>query len=143
MQGLRDRGRNSSCESGAFLLGYRRAGRTRITRFILYDDLDPHCLDTGIVRFDGRFFGPLWERCKQHGLSVVADVHVHPGSSAQSDSDRTNPMISRAGHIALIVPYFAAQSVKLSDIGVYLYEGAKRWHTVPPADRAAYLYIGI
>ena len=26
-------------------------------RLILYDDLDPHALDTGIVHFDGRYFG--------------------------------------------------------------------------------------
>ena len=86
--GLRERGRSCSRESGAFLLGYRRDGRARIVDFILYDDLDPHALDTGIVRFDGRHFGALWDICKQRGLSVIADVHVHPGASGQSDSDR-------------------------------------------------------
>ena len=35
-------------------------GRARIIDFVLYDDLDPHSLDTGIVRFDGRYFGELW-----------------------------------------------------------------------------------
>ena len=37
--------------------GYRTDGRARIVDFVLYDDLDPHALDTGIVRFDGRYFG--------------------------------------------------------------------------------------
>ena len=36
---LRERGRNATRESGAFLLGYRADGRARITDFILYDDL--------------------------------------------------------------------------------------------------------
>jgi hypothetical protein len=56
---VRERGRNASRESGAFLLGHRKDGRARIVDFILYDDLDPHALDTGIVRFDGRHFGAL------------------------------------------------------------------------------------
>lgn len=74
--------------SGAFLLGHRRNGRVRIVDFVLYDDLDPNCLDTGIVRFDGRYFGELWALCKDRGFTVVADVHTHPGESGQSDSDR-------------------------------------------------------
>ena len=51
----------------------------------------------------------LWDICKRRGLTVVADVHVHPGGAGQSDSDRDHPMISRAGHIALILPDFAAR----------------------------------
>jgi hypothetical protein len=43
---LRERGRNATRESGAFLLAARANDRTRITDFILYDDLDPHALDS-------------------------------------------------------------------------------------------------
>lgn len=140
---LRERGRNRSCESGAFLLGRRQDGRARIVDFILYDDLDPHCLDSGVVRFDGRYFGELWALCKARGLTVVADVHVHPDGSGQSDSDRAHPMISLAGHIALVLPRFAAAPQPRRDIGVYRYEGAKCWTTVPPAGRRAFLHIGL
>ena len=38
--------------------------------------------------FDGRYFGALWDICKQRGLSVVADVHVHPGGCRAKRSDR-------------------------------------------------------
>ena len=90
LAGLRERGDGGTRESsGQFLLGTLSGGRARVFDFVLYDDLDPHCLDTGIVRFDGRHFGELWERCKRRGLSVVADVHTHPGGPQQSDSDRT------------------------------------------------------
>ena len=139
---LRRRTRDCSRESGAFLLGYRRGGRTRIVEFVLYDDLDPKCLDTGIVCFDGRHFGALWEVCRRSGLTVVADVHTHPGSSQQSDSDRAHPMITRSGHIALICPRFAAGPVRRSQIGIYRYEGAKCWRTVPAERHQAFLHIG-
>lgn len=139
---LRERGRGCRQESGAFLLGYRSAGRARIVDFVLYDDLDPHCLDTGIVRFDGRHFGDLWAICKARGLSVVADIHVHPGGEAQSHSDRAHPMISRAGHFALILPRFATEPLSRRDIGIYRYQGSKHWVTIPPYERRLFLHIG-
>jgi hypothetical protein len=140
---LRERGRDFSRESGAFLLGRRCDGRTRIADFELYDDLDPNCLDTGIVRFDGCYFGALWDMCNQRKLTVVADVHVHPAGVQQSDSDRAHPMISRAGHIAFIVPRFAKPPIRHSDIGIYRYLGAKQWENVPAEQRRIFLAIGI
>lgn len=140
--GLRARGQGRSRESGAFLLGYRDQGRARIIDFVLYDDLDPHCLDSGIVRFDGRYFGELWELCKKRGLTVVADVHVHPGGEQQSDSDQAHPMISRAGHLALILPRFATSPLSRCGIGIYRYLGAKRWLAILPTNRRAFLNIG-
>lgn len=140
---LRERGRNRSRESGAFLLGRRDGTRARVVDFILYDDLDPDSLDSGIVRFDGRYFAPLWEICKKRGLIVVADIHVHPGASMQSESDRQHPMISRPGHIALILPNFARSPIKRRDIGIFRYLGAKSWRTVRGRDRKAFFHIGL
>ena len=140
---LRERGRQCSRESGAFLLGRREGHRAHIVDFLLYDDLDPHSLDSGIVRFDGRYFSDLWAICAARGLSVVADVHVHPGGSGQSDSDRDHPMISRTGHIALILPRFATGTQPRKDVGIYRYLGRKRWATVPPPERRKFLHIGL
>ena len=142
-QKLRERGRRCSRESGAFLLGRREDGGARVADFVLYDDLDPHCLDSGIVRFDGRYFSELWAICKARGLSVVADIHVHPGGAAQSDSDRDHPMISRAGHIALILPRFATGRQPRRDIGMYRYLGGKRWATIPADERSRFFHIGL
>lgn len=140
---LRERGLDATRESGAFLLGTRDGTRARIIDFVLYDDLDPHALDTGIICFDGRYFGALWDICKQRGVSVVADVHVHPGASYQSSSDRNHPMISRAGHIALILPDFAQSPMPASKVGIYRYLGNKNWHDIPHGARRDFLHIGV
>lgn len=140
---LRERGRNRTRESGAFLLGRRDGDKARILDFVLYDDLDPSCLDTGIVRFDGHHFGELWARCKETGLAVVADVHVHPGGEGQSASDRAHPMIAVAGHVAMILPRFATPPLRRREIGMYRYLGGKRWSTVPVTKRRAFLSIGV
>jgi proteasome lid subunit RPN8/RPN11 len=139
---LRQRGYNGQRESGAFLLGHREGSRARITDFVLYDDLDPKCLETGIVRFDGRYFGTLWDICRQQRVSVVADVHTHPAGSQQSDSDRANPMISRPGHVALILPRFAAAPVRRGEVGMYRYDGSKQWSPVPAKKRMEYFHLG-
>lgn len=140
---LRQRGRYGKNESGAFLLGERRAGRARIVQFVLYDDLDPTCLRSGIVRFDGRYFGTLWDMCKRRDVSVVADVHTHPEGPDQSDSDRANPMISIPGHIAIIVPRFACAPVRRQQLGIYQYEGSKCWTAVPREKRSEFFHIGL
>lgn len=140
---LRRHGQNYRRESGAFLLGRKSNGRARIVSYVLYDDLDPNCLDTGIVHFDGRHFGTLWEICKARRLVVVADVHTHPGCSEQSDSDQAHPMIARAGHIALILPRFAADPVTRREIGIYRYQGGGKWSAVAAGLRSRFLHIGL
>lgn len=124
---LRRRTRNGSRESGAFLLGVDGGLTRSIRRFVFYDDVDPHALDLGIVHFNGNKFGRVWEICRAYGEGVVADVHVHPGSYHQSASDQSNPVIPRSGHLALILPDFAARATEPGGIGMYEYLGNKRW----------------
>ena len=123
---LARRTRNRRQESGAFLLGTEGYPR-RIEKFVFYDDLDPHALNSGYVHFDGSKFPLLWKLCREQGLTVVADVHVHPGGFQQSHSDRTEPAIPRAGHIALILPDFAHKNIRPGGIGMYEYLGNQQW----------------
>ena len=138
---LRERGRSGERESGAFLLGHEVAERRRISQFVLYDDLDPNSLDRGIVHFNGKHYGALWERCRAADVMVVADVHTHPVGSHQSPSDRDHPMIATAGHIALIIPEFAMRNASMEEIGMYRYLGGRRWYTVPISERATFLQL--
>ncbi len=114
-------------ESGAFLLGTVEKRRRRIQQFLFYDDIDPTCFARGIVEFDGRKLGRVWEYCRKNSLTVVADVHVHPGSYHQSESDRDNPIIAENGHLALIIPHFASKGNLPGKIGIYEYLGSRRW----------------
>ena len=116
-----------SHESGAFLLG-RRAGRTRsVFQFLFYDDVDPDCFRHGIVEFDGRRLGLVWQRCRVAGVSVVADVHVHPRGYGQSPSDKANPIMPNMGHVALILPNYASHVRIIGGVGVYEYRGNRTW----------------
>lgn len=114
-------------ESGAFLLGTASGNSRKIRQFLYYDDVDPNCFSNGIVKFDGRKFGIVWQKCRELEMTVVADVHVHPHGFLQSPSDRDNPMIPNVGHLAVILPDYARRARMPGRIGVYEYLGSRQW----------------
>ncbi|HMA48177.1 MAG TPA: hypothetical protein VKP60_00415 [Magnetospirillaceae bacterium] len=129
-------------ESGAFLLGRGSDADREAAGIVYYDDLDPSAYDQGICILHGDAFGRLWDRCSSTGLAVIADVHVHPFGAGQSKSDRENPMIARAGHLALILPLMAAPPVRLTAIGFYEYLGDHEWRSHGGDDVGRVLKIG-
>jgi hypothetical protein len=97
---------------------------------IYYDDLDAECLRGGI-ELSGSAFDTLWQICRDNQLTVIADIHTHPSDwVAQSDTDRRNPMIAQAGHIAIILPNFAQGRIDPVSIGIFKYQGAHQWLTL-------------
>jgi proteasome lid subunit RPN8/RPN11 len=122
-------------EAGAFLLGHVEDGRRVVSDVVFYHELDDHAYDSGVCILEAPAFAKLWALCRERKLTVVGDVHTHGGLAIQSESDRTNPMIARAGHIALIVPYFARTPVHMRKLGIYEYRGNHEWN-----DRSAKLF---
>lgn len=138
---LKARGRGIT-ESGAFLLGTLHGRRRVIHRFAYYDDLEPGCLDSGIVRLTASAFGSLWDCCDEHGLNVVADVHTHPGAPLQSRLDARHPMIAKVGHVAIIVPNFAREYVGPGQLGIYEYRTEGEWVDWSGANASRFFYMG-
>lgn len=130
-------------ESGAFLLGLQSQGRFEVSDFVFYDELDARAYDTGVCVLGGSAFAKLWAHCRKCALTVVADVHTHPGSARQSDTDRQNPMVARAGHIAIIVPHYAIPPVKPTALGIYEYHGSHEWTHHNGNGRDRFFYVGL
>lgn len=129
-------------EAGAFLLASRAGPPTTVVEIAYYDDLDTQSL-TGGVTFGFKGFVPLWDLCDHSELRVIGDVHTHGGDSvSQSAIDRANPMIARAGHVALIVPHLAAKPVRPREVGVHRYLGDRGWESRQGRRAAAVLYVG-
>ena len=128
-------------ESGAFLLAPRAADGRTITALAYYDDLEPTALNGGVA-LTANAYTRLWARCASDDVRVVGDVHTHPGRGVcQSDIDEANPMVSRRGHVALIVPAFAQGAVSPNAVGVHRYRGAE-WDAWYGRDAAKRLYVG-
>ncbi len=130
-------------ESGAFLLGHSSERGCMVEEVVYYDDLDPRAYRTGVVVLYAASFSMLWDRCKSSGLSVVADIHVHPRAAFQSRADRKNPMIAMTGHLALIVPNFARPPVTLESLGFFEYRGSHRWRSLGGPHIGRFLRIGV
>jgi proteasome lid subunit RPN8/RPN11 len=116
-------------ESGAFLLGTHTKGRRQVHAWLPYGDVDPPSLNYGIIRLRPDAFPRVWGRCSELGMEVVADIHTHPHGPQQSSSDRTYPMISIPGHLALIAPRFATHKVTTQDVSLNRYLGGGRWES--------------
>jgi proteasome lid subunit RPN8/RPN11 len=135
--------RGEDChEVGAFLLGRQESGRRIVQEVIYYDELDEDAYSTGVCVLHGGAFAKLWEHCRERRLTVVGDVHTHAGIAMQSDADRMNPMIARAGHIAVIVPNFSRGAVKHKELGVYEYRGGHEWRDESGARARRFFYVG-
>lgn len=129
-------------ESGAFLLQRVSGPPGRVDRVLYFDDLDPRSLNGG-VSLDAAAFGRLWGLCKSEGVQVIADLHTHPGDFVQQSSiDRANPLVSLAGHVAVVVPHLASEAVEPNDCGVHLYLGAHQWRSRYGRDAARAVYVG-
>jgi hypothetical protein len=105
-------------ESGAFLLGREGNGKCEVMDAIYYDDLDGGAYSSGVCVLHGDAFAKLWAECRQRKQTVIADIHTHGGAAHQSAFDRANPMVARAGHIAIIVPDFAAWPIAPERLGI-------------------------
>lgn len=141
MAELRRRGYDRH-ESGVFLLGREKRGWRIAIEAVYYDELDPSAYASGVCILNADAFSKLWTLCRARGLTVVADIHTHPGAAFQSESDRRNPMIARTGHLAIIVPEFAAAPVRFEQLGIYEYLGEHRWKTLGHKHARRYLYCG-
>lgn len=129
-------------ESGVFLLGQENRGRLEVKDAIYYDELDPEAYSTGVCVLHGDAFAKLWALCRERGLTVVADAHTHPGYACQSPQDRTNPMVARTGHVAIIVPRYAQSPVVHSELGIYEYCGKHTWKDQNGKFGGSFFYTG-
>jgi hypothetical protein len=130
-------------ESGVFLLGVERDGRREVQDAIYYDELDPDAYSSGVCVLHGSAFAKLWAACRNKKMTVVADAHTHPTEAFQSSSDKANPMVAQAGHIAIIIPNFARQPVQPRQLRIYEYCGQHEWTDRSPMRAPGYFYTGM
>lgn len=130
-------------ESGVFLLGAEKGRRLEVRDALFYDELNPSAYDTGVCVLHSDAFARLWAICRERDLTVVADVHTHAGAAFQSYADKTNPMIARVGHIAIIVPNLARPPVKHEALGVFEYRGEHEWTNRSGKNVKRFFYVGL
>ena len=67
------------------------------------------------------------------GEHYVARIHSHPGEAFHSLTDDNNPVITFAGGLSIVVPYFGLGLRQgLESCAVYRYSSDGRWEALPP-----------
>jgi proteasome lid subunit RPN8/RPN11 len=118
-------------EAGAFLLGSPGEERRLVSSYLMYDRVAiESSREHAYVAFTAEEMARAWDHCYRTGLQAVADVHTHPAGPSQSVTDRLHPIVSLAGHVALIVPFFALRNPQPVDLGVHVFLGEGRWRSM-------------
>lgn len=122
-------------ETACVWLGDRNGEEETAREVIFLDDLPGtvgHHLQHRTSRDAVRI---VLDRARALGLSIVGDVHTHPGTWVDlSEIDRAHPIEYRIGLLALVLPAFAEGPPSLQGVGVHEYLGAGAWKMFDSAD---------
>jgi len=83
-----------------------------------------------LFRVNGDFYG--------RGLLLCAQVHSHPGQAYHSDTDDAFAIVTIAGGLSIVVPWYAKDGFDTETSAVYRLSHSGDWVHVPP-DLAANL----
>jgi hypothetical protein len=80
---------------------------------------------------EDRWLTEFWRQLGNSNRSVQAQVHTHPQQAFHSASDDRWPIVSQAGFLSIVIPYFGCRDVSLVDawIGRLLPDGSWRQET--------------
>ena len=88
----------------------------------------------GFVFFGARAFGDVARAARAHGLSVLAQLHSHPGDDARhSDGDDNLIPLPFEGMLSLIAPRYGADFDRVDDLVVHQFQDG-RWVHIPHSD---------
>lgn len=81
---------------------------------------------------DADSLAELTETIGETGLTVVAQVHIHPGIRVEHSPYDDEMIVSRRIH-SLVIPYYGKRPCEISDVGVHLF-GEGRWVLLESAE---------
>lgn len=80
----------------------------------------PFVTEDGIGYFvDGTELHRLNFWLRENGLTLLAQVHSHPGEAYHSDTDDRWAIVTKLGGLSLVVPDFAREPFSLERLAVY------------------------
>ncbi|APT34592.1 Y4jG [Methylobacterium phyllosphaerae] len=70
-------------------------------------------------------------RLHREKLTLLGQVHSHPGRAYHSDTDDAFAIATAIGNLSLVVPDYAARPFALADTAAYRLDARARWARVP------------
>jgi hypothetical protein len=63
----------------------------------------------------------------ENRMTLVAQIHSHPGAAYHSDTDDLYPIVTTVGALSLVVPDFASAPFELDNCAVYRLFSGRGW----------------
>ena len=77
----------------------------------------------------------------RNGLTLIAQIHSHPGRAYHSSTDDEFAVATTVGCFSLVVPDFAKGPFEIERIASYRLDAAGNWREVPPSRAAQTIVI--
>lgn len=77
----------------------------------------------------------------KEGLTLLGQIHSHPGCAYHSDTDDRYAIATTVGCLSLVVPDFARAPFRIPSCATYRLDGRGRWMAVSSRDAAQLIFI--
>jgi hypothetical protein len=77
----------------------------------------------------------------RNGLTLIAQIHSHPGRAYHSSTDDEFAVATTVGCFSLVVPDFATGPFEIERLASYRLDAAGNWCEVPPSRAAQTIVI--
>lgn len=137
---LRDAGRHR-CEGVGFWAGVIQ-DRTAEVRAVFVPGQTTGHFDNGLaVVISGEELFRMNVALHQHGLTLFAQIHSHPGAAYHSSTDDELSVVTQIGSLSLVVPNFANEPFSLESVAAYRLSDAGTWDQVDHSRLKALIQI--
>jgi proteasome lid subunit RPN8/RPN11 len=77
----------------------------------------------------------------ENKLSLIAQIHSHPGKAYHSDTDDAFPIMTTVGGISIVVPNFASRPITVDSWAVYRLSKQNQWMELSEVEKNDLLTI--
>lgn len=92
-----------------------------------------------VVSGDALFQMNVW--LHKNRMTLVAQIHSHPGDAYHSDTDDDYAIMTRLGGLSIVVPNFARQDFSLETAVVHRLEPGGSWKVLSAAEAHTLVHI--
>lgn len=111
------------------LFGGFEAGNSFYVKKVIFPKQYGYNLDQGLMySVDGEELHRINVWLYENRMSLIAQIHSHPGEAYHSEMDDRFPIVDTYGGISIVVPNFAFGIISLKDCMIYRLSLNKTWN---------------
>jgi hypothetical protein len=123
-------------------VGRQVGPRFHVTATVVPKQTHKRTADGLCVILPGDALHELNVRLYKEQLSLIAQIHSHPGRAYHSDTDDAYAIATTVGCFSIVVPYFARDDFDISRVATYRLDEKARWMGVSPMQARRLIRIG-